>query len=765
MSVLALALGAATAHAGKNPGVTASLSWSATSQVSDTNPSATNNLYVRFTAAPGETLSFKGAEIDLRWDPPGDGAGCRDHIGTVYKTSSGTTCTYLNRGSVVPVVTADDPDHLHVAWASNSSLTTCSAGAVIQIQFETDACVDAGTKFILCGAIILDENNQIDVITGLGSPVTISGGGTGNPACNSAPVLSGVPATITVVSGDSVYFNADATDADGDVVTYSVLQALPQGATFNGATGEFMWRTADDNSQVGTDTLTVVASDGKGGMDEATVLILVQKLNHPPVIASVRDTTVSEGALLDIPLSATDPDGDLVSFSIQADYPPGSTIVNVMGQAHFQWTPDFSSAGTYPNVTIVASDGVAQSSTSFTITVRDSVPSENLPPMIAPLDSQSVYEDSVLTIQATATDPEGDYPIHWFAVDLPAGARIDSLTGVLTWRPDFTAGEINGGSYRLAIGARDSRGAADTGYVSVTVIDQPPDVEDTTTVHFCTQQSRSYTLTAEDDDGGAITWAATGLPAWLTLDSTGVLTGQAPPSDFGTTFYATATAIDAQSGQGASSQLVIIVDCTPASALAAHAPTAPLNRHTAGEEPYWISFDLIGVPHADRLAPADVSLAWNGEEIGAMSVRITDNTVAAGFAARDLARLLAGVRSGEEAPVTLRVRTEIGEVVGQVVVSVMGVSGDASLVAHPNPFRGATDIEYVVPEHAHVTVAVYNADGRRVRTFADGGTEAGTYRVRWDGRTDAGARAPRGIYYVRGTVGATHLATRITLLR
>src|SRR5438046_5165605 len=107
---------ASLAFAGQNSGALAYLSWSPTSQVNDMGCAAVNNLYVRIERAGG--ISFTGAEIDLTWMPPGNDAGCFDHIGTVYKTSTGTTCTYLNRGSAVPVVYADDPNHFHVAWSN-----------------------------------------------------------------------------------------------------------------------------------------------------------------------------------------------------------------------------------------------------------------------------------------------------------------------------------------------------------------------------------------------------------------------------------------------------------------------------------------------------------------------------------------------------------------------------------------------------------------------------------------------------------------------
>ena len=167
---------AGAAFAGLNSGTQAWLSWSPTAQVLDASPLAQNNLYVRLTRTGG--LTFKGAEVDVTWDPAGDYLGCFDHIGTAYKTSLGATCTYLNRGTVVPVTTVDDPSHFHAAWASNLYLTGCTAGAAIQIQYQTDACVDPTGCFSLNSAIIVDSQNLQDQCSISNAVVTVSGGGT-----------------------------------------------------------------------------------------------------------------------------------------------------------------------------------------------------------------------------------------------------------------------------------------------------------------------------------------------------------------------------------------------------------------------------------------------------------------------------------------------------------------------------------------------------------------------------------------------------------
>ena len=168
-------LAATVSRAGQDANAVAWLSWSPTAQVNDTPAAAVNNLYVRVT----NLAQFKEGEIDLTWEPAGDGAGCFDNIGIIYKTSSGTTCTYLNRGSAVPVITVDDPDHLHLAWANNSCLTSCTAGAIILVQFETDRCADPTGCFRLNYCAVGDcVAGPFDVLYIANTVVTVGGGGT-----------------------------------------------------------------------------------------------------------------------------------------------------------------------------------------------------------------------------------------------------------------------------------------------------------------------------------------------------------------------------------------------------------------------------------------------------------------------------------------------------------------------------------------------------------------------------------------------------------
>jgi flagellar hook assembly protein FlgD len=48
-----------------------------------------------------------------------------------------------------------------------------------------------------------------------------------------------------------------------------------------------------------------------------------------------------------------------------------------------------------------------------------------------------------------------------------------------------------------------------------------------------------------------------------------------------------------------------------------------------------------------------------------------------------------------------------------------------------------------------VSLRIYAANGRLVRTLVDQDAAAGDFRATWDGRDEAGASLARGVYFAR----------------
>ncbi|MDW7733257.1 MAG: PGF-pre-PGF domain-containing protein [Methanolobus sp.] len=100
-----------------------------------------------------------------------------------------------------------------------------------------------------------------------------------------APVFANIsPQTIEITK--NLQFIINATDADGDKLTYSNVSALPENATFNASTRLFDWTPV--NGQEGTYSVEFQVTDGKGAFDNLTVPITVK--------ASSIDSSSSSGS-------------------------------------------------------------------------------------------------------------------------------------------------------------------------------------------------------------------------------------------------------------------------------------------------------------------------------------------------------------------------------------------------------------------------------------------------------------------------------------
>ena len=184
-------------------------------------------------------------------------------------------------------------------------------------------------------------------------------------AINQPPVLATI-GNKSIDEGTTLSFTLSATDPDGDSLTYSAT-SLPIGATFNAATRTFTWTPG--STQAGNYNASFSVSDGSLS-DAETVAITVGNVNSPPVLAAIGSKSINEGTTLSFTLSATDPDGDDLTYSA-TDLPSGATF-NAATRM-FTWTPGNTQAGNY-NVSFSVSDGSLSDAETVAILVGSTVP-------------------------------------------------------------------------------------------------------------------------------------------------------------------------------------------------------------------------------------------------------------------------------------------------------------------------------------------------------------------------------------------------------
>jgi len=71
----------------------------------------------------------------------------------------------------------------------------------------------------------------------------------------------------------------------------------------------------------------------------------------------------------------------------------------------------------------------------------------------------------------------------------------------------------------------------------------------------------------------------------------------------------------------------------------------------------------------------------------------------------------------------------------------------------PNPFNGSTRISYTLERPASVSLAIFDALGRRVRVLTQGDVWPGEHEVTWDGTDESGRTLGSGVYFCRLQAG------------
>jgi hypothetical protein len=190
---------------------------------------------------------------------------------------------------------------------------------------------------------------------------------------NRAPVFD-VITDRTITAGAALNVTARAVDPDNNAVTYSLIGAVPAGATINATTGAISWTPSVAQAGI-MHTLTVQATDnGTPAMSATTafrVTVNAAPQNRAPVFDVITDRTITAGTALNVAARAVDPDNNAVTYSLTGTVPAGATINAATGV--ITWTPTAAQAGIVHTLTVQATDNgtpAMSATTSFNVTVN-----------------------------------------------------------------------------------------------------------------------------------------------------------------------------------------------------------------------------------------------------------------------------------------------------------------------------------------------------------------------------------------------------------
>ncbi|SCB88291.1 hypothetical protein GA0061087_10033, partial [Priestia flexa] len=337
------------------------------------------------------------------------------------------------------------------------------------------------------------------------------------------------------------------TDVDGNPLTYTLQTQASNGVAVVNADGTFTY-TPNLNFN-GTDVFTVLVSDGQGGTAVSTVTINVQPVNDPPVTVDLA-FTINEDNVISNQVPASDPEGDLLTFSLLNAPINGTAVVNADGT--FTYTPNLNYNGT-DTFSVLVSDGqggTAVSNISITIV------SVNDPPVVQDRTITTTVNIPILS-SVPASDPEGNALTYTVEQPPTNGTVILNGDGTFTYTPNpaYVGGDL------FTVLVTDSEGATALSTITVTVL--------ATNGNTTAQDAQLTTpedipvpgqLVATNVLGNPLVYTLQGPPAFgtVTLDSaTGVYT-YTPNQNFNGKDSFTVFVTDNAGGNAISSQVITV---------------------------------------------------------------------------------------------------------------------------------------------------------------------------------------------------------------
>ena len=399
------------------------------------------------------------------------------------------------------------------------------------------------------------------------------------------------------------------TDVEGDALTATLVTVPASGALMFNADGSFTY-TPNANFN-GTDSFTYRAKDAGAALSNvATVTIKVNPVNDAPK-ANDQSVTAAEDAAKAVTLTATDVDGDALTYSVVTSPAHGSLSGPL---PNLTYTPALNYNGP-DSFTFKVNDGSLDSNIA---TVSITVNPVNDPPD-AKDDAATTAEDTpvMISVLANDTDVEGDV-LTLSSVTPPAnGTVVINAIGTVTYTPTTNFNGTDSFTYTVS----DGNGGTDTATVSVTVtpVNDAPDArDDTATTPEDTAVNISVLANDMDPDGDTLAVERVTQPAHgtvtINVDKTVRYT---PDANYNGVDAFTYTVND---GNGGTDTATVTVTVSPVN----DAPVA-VNDSYRTDEDTPLRVTVPGVlgndtdPEGDRLvallvtSPARGVLGWNAD--------------------------------------------------------------------------------------------------------------------------------------------------------
>jgi Putative Ig domain len=291
---------------------------------------------------------------------------------------------------------------------------------------------------------------------------------------NIAPVLPVIPTqsvnelTLLTVTNTATNFNIHSTNSG-----YTLINP-PAGMTIS-VGGVITWTPSQAQSP-GTNTITTVVTntnsfDAINPHLTATnsFSVVVREVNVAPVLPVIPIQSVNELTLLTVTNTASNFNVHSTNSSYVLINPPAGMTISASGI--ITWTPSQAqSPGTNTVTTVVTNTNPFDlvnphlaATNSFTVIV--------FAPMLASIANFTVNVGQTVSFTATAKDNDNSRTLTFSLGTAPAGATINSASGLFNWRPPVaSAGSSNNLSVRVTDNSVPSLSSTQAFYVIVNAL-------------------------------------------------------------------------------------------------------------------------------------------------------------------------------------------------------------------------------------------------------------------------------------------------------
>ena len=366
------------------------------------------------------------ASITISGVPAGASLSLGTDNGDGSWTLSGTDLDSLGDLTITPPTNSNADFTLSVAATSTDGTTGDAVDLPVTVSAVADTTLSTS-----------DATGDEDTAIALAIAPSVAGG-----ESIASVTISGVPAGATLSAGTD-NGNGTWTLSEGDLAGLTITPDADDNADFQ--LGVSVDVTDGDTTHTLTDTVDVT----------------VNAVNDGPVTSNSSETGTEDTALSG-QLSATDVDGDALTFSLAEGGAPAHGSVTVNADGSFSYTPDADYNGD-DSFTYLVDDGAGGTTTA---TVSLTIDPENDDP-VAVAGVGTVDEDGSLNGQLVASDIDSESLTFGLAED--GGPEHGSVTinpdGSYTYTPDA---DYNGeDSFTFAVS--DGAGGTATQTVSLTV--------------------------------------------------------------------------------------------------------------------------------------------------------------------------------------------------------------------------------------------------------------------------------------------------------